>query len=287
MGYYELTQKPNEKELRDYYANKYYQNEEGAYSKEYTTEELKYFSNKIEQKYEIIKAYFSSKKTNTKSLLDIGCGEGFGMNFFWDKGWNVQGLDFSKYGCEHMNPEMSKYLTTGNIYENMEKLIQSNEKFSVLWMINVLEHVTDPLSLLEKCKKLIEDDGIMVIEVPNDFSSIQMELLEKSKISEPFWVVVPDHISYFNVNGLRNLLHKTGWDTHDVITDFPIDFALHNVDTNYIKDNTKGKNVHFSRVGIENHLHQISIEKTNALYRAYADLGLGRQINGFFTKAKT
>jgi hypothetical protein len=44
-----------------------------------------------------------------------------------------------------------------------------------------------------------------------------------------------------------------------------------------------GKGCHQVRVVIENLLHDISPEKTNEFYQALANLGLGRNIIGFFT----
>lgn len=52
--------------------------------------------------------------------------------------------------------------------------------------------------------------------------------------------------------------------------------------TNYSKDKSKGKFCHLSRVETDNLLRSISTEKTVALYEAYADLVMGRQIIGFF-----
>ncbi len=49
-GYYEVTPKPTENELRDYYKDKYYQDDNATYTKHYELTELDYFKNKIAQK---------------------------------------------------------------------------------------------------------------------------------------------------------------------------------------------------------------------------------------------
>jgi hypothetical protein len=67
------------------------------------------------------------------------------------------------------------------------------------------------------------------------------------------------------------------------LADFPIDFNLSNMDTNYVRDKSKGKNVHLSRVFLENLLDEISITNTVELYKALAELGLGRDITSFFS----
>ena len=50
-GYYELTNKPSEDELEEYYQKKYYQEEKGSYQSGYSKEEIRYILNKIEQKH--------------------------------------------------------------------------------------------------------------------------------------------------------------------------------------------------------------------------------------------
>ncbi|MFA5405483.1 MAG: hypothetical protein WC358_11165, partial [Ignavibacteria bacterium] len=85
-------------------------------------------------------------------------------------------------------------------------------------------------------------------------------------------------------DGLINLCENAGWKMDVVIGDYPIEINLLNDDCNYIKDRSKGKKSHYQRVAFENFLHEISIEKTNKLYEALADLGLGRSLIGVFTK---
>ncbi|MEP5611114.1 MAG: class I SAM-dependent methyltransferase [Cyclobacteriaceae bacterium] len=285
LGYYTVVDKPSEEELQNYYTTKYYQDEKGSYSEIYSTEELHFFRNKIEQKYHLINKSLKSMEEEGKTFLDIGSGEGFALQYFKENGWDVMGLDYSNFGCRNINPDVLPHLKVGKISDSLDELIRQNAKFKVLWLINVLEHVLDPIHLMTQCRQLLEDDGILAVEVPNDFSSIQQELLRTGRTDDSYWIVVPDHISYFSVESLVNLMESTGWKEHDIITSYPIDFALFNDDTNYVQDRTKGKKVHFSRVILENHLHKISIDKTNDLYRAFANLGLGRDINGFFTKA--
>ena len=277
--FYELAEKPAAQELKDYYAKKYYQDNKGSYEVEYTEEELHYFNNKTEQKYHVIRELMNS--IETPSILDIGCGEGFTLHYFKEKKWEITGIDFSDFGCRKFNPQCLPYLLTGDIYEQMLPLIQANRQFNVIWLDNVLEHVLDPLDLLKECKKLLHPDGVIVIEVPNDFSILQNYLLNKKYIPSPFWVVVPDHISYFNLKGLSALAEDAGLQNKFTMSDFPIDFNLVNPDTNYNKDKTKGKNTHRSRVELDNLMHSISIEKTIQYFKALADLGLGRQIISF------
>ena len=285
-GYYELLKKPDEKELAAFYRDKYFQENKKPHHNNYSEKELLMINNKIEQKYLVTTEILGNNKVHQGKefrLLDIGCGEGWTLSYFRKQGWEVTGLDYSSFGCSSFNPHCMDYLLPGDIYENIKSLIIKNEKFDLIWMTNVLEHVLDPEDLLIKSKKLINEGGILIVQVPNDFSELQIHLLENGFIDSAFWVISPDHISYFGKESLINLMKHTGWRNEKMLTDFPIDFNLFNENTNYIMNKNLGKSVHFARVEIENFLHKTNPEKTNKLYELLAEMNIGRQIIGFFS----
>ncbi|MNW45224.1 bifunctional 3-demethylubiquinone-9 3-methyltransferase/ 2-octaprenyl-6-hydroxy phenol methylase [compost metagenome] len=284
-GFFELLNQPTDIELENYYKDIYYQESKGSYSKSYEVDEIEYFNNKYEQKYSILVEH-NILSCDTREFLDIGCGEGWGLNFFYSKGWNVTGVEHSSYGCSIHNEGMLPFLSEGEPEDFIKKLIAENKKFDVIWLDNVLEHLRNPLEMLMYCSRLLSDHGILAIEVPNDFSVVQKRLLEKGCINGEFWVLIPDHLSYFNKDGLINLCSAAGLKYVDIISDYAIDFDLFNPCSNYKANPSVGPNSHKSRIEIENMLHSISVEKTNKLYRVYAELGIGRQITGFFKNNK-
>ena len=160
---------------------------------------------------------------------------------------------------------------------------QNEEKYDLILLDNVLEHVLNPLETLTKLVSLLSAKGTLIIEVPNDFSVVQRYLLDKKKIPDPFWVVSPDHVSYFNAQGLKSLCEQAGLAQAMLISDYPIDFALFNGDTNYAVDKSVGKSVHKARVEIETLIHTLSPDASIDLYKAFAELGLGRDLIGFFS----
>ncbi|MGV8145771.1 MAG: class I SAM-dependent methyltransferase [Alkaliphilus sp.] len=283
-GFYTLKKIPTADELQGYYSKKYYQNENSSYQKKYSYEEITYINNKIEQRYEVVVKQSSLNEKEHYRFLDIGCGEGWALKYFKQKSWDVTGLDYSEFGCKQQNPECVQYLIAGDIYESIETLVSENNKYNVIWLDNVLEHVINPQELLIDCQKLLADKGTLVVEVPNDFSKLQQYLFNSDCISTPFWVVAPDHISYFNKEGLISLAEDANLKCNYVMSDFPIDFNLFNDSTNYVENKGVGRACHESRIAIENFMHNINHKQTNKLYEALADLGLGRSIIAFFQK---
>jgi len=88
LGYYEVIDKPTQKELNDYYAKKYYQEAIGSYEQNYDQDELEYISIMIKQRAYVVEQ-LSGKTEGT--LLDVGCGEGFTLKHYADSGWEVRG----------------------------------------------------------------------------------------------------------------------------------------------------------------------------------------------------
>lgn len=283
-GFFELKEKLSHDHLNNFYSGKYYQNENNpSYKKKYSSSELKYINNRIEHKYNMISKILKPAGKDTCRLLDIGCGEGWMLQYFLHRSWDVLGLDYSEYGCSNHNPSCLGYLRTGDIFSTISSLISESQKFDVICLDNVLEHVLDPLLLLKKCKKLIKKHGIIIIEVPNDFSDIQQYLLENHYVSEPYWVSAPDHISYFNRQSLIAICERAGLKCLDLLSDFPIELNLFNNNTNYVHNKKVGKSCHNARIDIENFFYSHSErEKINQLYRIFAELGIGRLLVGYF-----
>lgn len=284
-GYYEIQEKPTLEELSEYYNKKYYQEEKNAYQHNYSEAEIQFLHNKISQKHLAFSKKLKGKDSYT--LLDVGCGEGFCLKHFKELGWEVTGCDFSDFGIKTHNPDCMQNMLVGDIYEHLSALTKAGKLFDVIWLDNVLEHVLNPLELLVMCRKLSTPNGILIIEVPNDFSTLQNHLLENNLIDNQFWIAIPDHVSYFNKAGLINICEEARWEGFRFLSDFPIDFNLANPEANYILDRKKGKAAHQQRVMLDNLFHQISPEGANNLYEAFADLGLGRQIIGIFINNKS
>ncbi|MDR1896241.1 MAG: class I SAM-dependent methyltransferase [Prevotellaceae bacterium] len=279
FGFYELTEKPSEDVLKKYYEDLYYQNETGTYQSVYNEDEKRMIQNKIKRIHFVINRLWGTNEKKGK-LLDIGCGEGWVLQHFYNHDWDVKGIDYSSHGIKSQNPAMLPFLCQGDIYNLLNV---GDQKYDVIWLACVLEHVLEPKLLLTQVANMISPDGILIITVPNDFSVLQQKLLEKNYIDTSFWIASPDHISYFNKDGLENLCSEAGMKKVFDMTEFPIDFNLANMDSNYVRDKSKGKNVHLSRVFLENLLDEISMPKTVELYKALAELGLGREIISFFT----
>lgn len=287
LGYWEIANKPSLKELEEYYSEKYYQEAKGSYELEYSEKELAYFNAKLAQRYAVLCRNAKYVKGAQYKILDVGCGEGFTLKFFKDIGWSVRGIDFSSAGVSLKNPDCIESLITGDVFSLIMSEISAGNKYDVIWLQNVLEHVIEPIDLLKSIKSLVKDGGIAVVTVPNDFSSTQMTAIKAGHIDHPFWVAPPDHLSYFDNSSLKNIANHCGWKCIEMLGDFPIDWFLFHPSSNYIRDKEQGKAAHLARIQVENLISQQPIEDVVDFWSSLAKIGLGRDITAFLRPTVT
>lgn len=282
LGFYRVTPLPTEAELQKHYEEKYYQDcTSSTYSAKYTIEEKKYFEN------ESLIAEHVWKKHRTKqkgSMMDIGCGEGFFMNYFVKKGWTVEGCDFSSAGMERNHPKLLKRFIGGDIFEIIDERSKKHT-YDLINLSHVLEHVREPLVLLDKLKNLMGPKSLMRIRVPNDFSDFQ-ELLLKKKFSKERWFAPPDHLSYFTFKSLKKVLEAKGYSVETLLASFPIETFIYNEYSNYALDRKKGKQAHKAQTEISNFFVTKGIDKYISYMEAAARLGFGRSITAFVTSSQ-
>lgn len=281
LGYWEIAAKPTSTELEQYYADKYYQEAQGSYELEYSEAELRYFRAKLEQRDAILRRYLPASNEGAKRLLDVGCGEGYALAYFRKQGWSAKGLDFSSAGVSSKNPDCLDALVTGDVFTLLQSEITAGAAYDVVWLQNVLEHVIDPLDLLKSLRSLVASGGLAVVTVPNDCSAIQRGALDHGHIESAFWVVPPDHLSYFDHISLVNAASETGWECAEMLGDFPVDWFLFHPGSNYVRDKSAGKAAHRARVQLENIIHEQPIDDVLRFWSAAAKLGIVRNITAF------
>lgn len=212
-------------------------------------------------------------------FLDVGCGEGWNMSFMNRRKWTVTGLDYSDAGIKLHNPTLQDRLHKGDFLDALASLVDRGLQFDLIYLGNVLEHVPTPEDLLKRVSALSSEDGLIQIRVPNDFSKLQLGLIEAKSVDRPYWVAIPDHLQYFESKSLENFVESGGFAIKDAFSSFPIDWFLANEQSNYVADSTKGKAAHNARLLLEVILAESNSE-TDLLnfYRSLYQVGMGRDL---------
>ncbi|MBJ6609820.1 MAG: class I SAM-dependent methyltransferase [Candidatus Thiothrix moscowensis] len=87
-----------------------------------------------------------------------------------------------------------------------------DEKFDVITLVDVLEHLQDPAGLLRRVKPLLLDEGQLLLSVPNiAHASVRLELLRGSFQYEDSGILDASHLKFFTVTSLQALLAEAGF----------------------------------------------------------------------------
>lgn len=219
------------------------------------------------------------KPLSELSLLDVGCGWSQALLFFNDKGMNCHGFDPAPEAIEYGLAKGLNVKLAGMEHMN----VFENKKFDVVMLNNVLEHLSNPEEVLDEIhKKILKREGLIIIDVPNEFNVFQTAGRDVHGLDD-WWVSPPAHLNYFSKDTLVNLLEGTGYKVQLTESSFPLEMFLLFGDC-YVGNGKLGRQCHNKRVAFETNLReQGHVEKLHKFYQSLAELNLGRQITAYAT----
>jgi SAM-dependent methyltransferase len=115
--------------------------------------------------------------TKPGSLLDVGTGTGqflFHARAFYS---DVRGTEVSDSAIRIARERYNLPVIKGEL----ERIEFGDMRFDNITLFHLLEHVPNPRSVIEKCKDLLTEGGVVVIAVPNDLSSLRPKVIRLLK----------------------------------------------------------------------------------------------------------
>ena len=210
-----------------------------------------------------------------RRLLDIGCGYCQALLFFKELGLEVRGVDPAPEAAQY-GVEKNLAVRQGGVED--EAALSEGGPFDIVLLLNVLEHLREPANLLRTLHdKILASDGLLVIDVPNEYNDFQVTADEEYDLKQ-WWFAPPCHINYFSQSTLSALLTKCGYEVVGMEASFPMELFLLMGD-NYVGNSDMGRACHLKRIRFEETLVRRGRADTlRRFYEAMAKCGLGRQI---------
>jgi 2-polyprenyl-3-methyl-5-hydroxy-6-metoxy-1,4-benzoquinol methylase len=143
---------PSDKKITDYYKK--------SYSDIFDEEKIK------SHRQEIFLNFLKNARrylSRGRRLLDVGCGYGFFLNLAKDQGWEVYGVELSKDACQFAQRKLGSNIFCGGLKEASFL----SDHFDVVTLWNVLDHMTDPQQQLPEIKRILKNDGLLFLRLPN------------------------------------------------------------------------------------------------------------------------
>tara|TARA_A100000164_G_scaffold380569_1_gene428563 strand:+ start:1869 stop:2759 length:891 start_codon:yes stop_codon:yes gene_type:complete len=285
-GYIEAFPKPSKIFLDNFYEKIYFKKKvtksfSSTYSKNEKTNKI------VRAKFEINFIKQKLKKEQIK-FLEIGSGEGFILKEASKQNkWKIKGVDFNSFGIKKFNKSMLKNFVQINPNTFLENAILKKLKFDVVVLNNVLEHVTNPKILMSQIYKITSKSSIILISVPNDFSSLQLEAIKNKKLPKIPWFQPPQHLSYFNTENIKKFLKKCNFKIIDSVSNFPIEFFLFSKFSFFYNNSLKGKEVYKARIFLENLIYQKEFKDAYNFFNSCVKVGFGRNFSVLVKKGKS
>jgi SAM-dependent methyltransferase len=141
-------------------------------------------------------------------LLDLGCWVGFFLAEARERGWEVTGVEPSGFAAAYARDELDLPVLSGDLFE----VGLPAESFDVVSLGDVIEHLPDAGSAVDRISRLLVPGGVLAMALPDAGSRV-------ARIMGPrWWSVIPSHVHYFTRESMRTMLERHGFTILDVST---------------------------------------------------------------------
>lgn len=144
------------------------------------------------------------------SVLDIGCATGFlGGYLIKEKECYVVGVEKEKEEAKEAKKRLNKVIE-GDIED--EKIYKTLGKFDVVFASAVIEHLHNPGKSLESWKKLLKNNGILILTTSNICHwSMRLEVLKGNFNYKDYGILDSTHLHFYTVKTFKKLLVAAGY----------------------------------------------------------------------------
>lgn len=135
-----------------------------------------------------------------KTALDVGAASGLLVSEAERAGMQAVGVEPSRSLAELARREQGVAVHQGVLpHPELE-----GRRFDVVFLVDVIEHVVDPIDLLDRCVSQLADDGVLLLVTP-DMASLSAKLLQRR-----CWHYRLAHVGYFERPSLELALSAAG-----------------------------------------------------------------------------
>ncbi len=193
-----INPRPNLEEIQVFYSKDYFQS-----AKKDSSAYEDYVGNKQGWQKGFLRNILRIKRVfhlplNSK-VLDVGCATGFFLDLIRSMGWRGEGIEVSKWAASFGNKKLGLKIKHGTI----DSLKTPKEKFDLITAWETIEHIQGLDSFLKNSKKLLKQNGKLVLSTPN-INSLDY-LVNKEAW---FRLDMPVHLYLFSPRTITKLLKK-------------------------------------------------------------------------------
>ena len=153
------------------------------------------------------------KYRKSGKFLDVGCATGEFLLKARERGFETMGVEISGYAADIGVKKYGLNIIKGILPD--ANLPPSS--FEVITAGDILEHTPDPKAFLFEIRRLLKDDGILYLAVPNFASAHYMTMSQVGKLNNRNYFILPQHLYQFTPATLKRLLRDSGLDVVETV----------------------------------------------------------------------
>ena len=134
-------------------------------------------------------------------LIDVGAATGILMDISRKRGWNVEGIEPSAWAVGVAREKYDLEILEG-VFETASL---QEEKYTVVSMVDFLEHIPHPYDAISMAQKLLLPGGTLCLVTP-DIHSLAARIM-----GQKWWHYRPGHLGYFSKKSLQFLMRRAGF----------------------------------------------------------------------------
>lgn len=142
-------------------------------------------------------------------ILEIGCGSGATLKVLKETGKakEICGIEINKNLSKQLSQDLDRYVI-GDV-ESIDIPFEENY-FDYILYGDVLEHLISPEKVLNKYKKVLKDDGIVIASIPNiKYFSILLNLILFDKFEYAnSGILDKSHLRFFTKKEIKKMFEK-------------------------------------------------------------------------------
>jgi 2-polyprenyl-3-methyl-5-hydroxy-6-metoxy-1,4-benzoquinol methylase len=148
---------------------------------------------------------------NTKSILDIGCGQGAFLKLV------KENIGAETWGVEQVFEiaEEAKNRADNILTGKVEDVIGSipNAYFDCITFNDVLEHLLEPIEILNLIKAKLSPEGTLIASIPNVryFLNLYELLIKKDWEYKDFGILDSTHVRFFTKKSMKRMFENAGY----------------------------------------------------------------------------
>ncbi len=148
--------------------------------------------------------YLMKYRLPKATVAEIGAGIGQFSYLMKQAGYEQTGFELSEEICKYAAETLDVNMHQGDISD-------IDKKYDVIVSFDLLEHIVDPISFIQRCKEHLKEDGIFCFQTPCYNPKLSYEEMKEKEPRFQSHLTEFQHINLFSRESAEKLLRENGF----------------------------------------------------------------------------